>query len=129
MIHHCCLRILRVGAANMMTNVTLRHSLVLMNLDLRWQRLHLVRIRNLWWRSRSSFTLDTHTRRLSRKLVCHRGRWQWIVRLTRCCRGCDRRCLRLRDILSMHVWRRNAVRLGIVQSLMNRMARLSWWWL
>lgn len=42
MIHHCCLRILRVRTADMMTNVTLRHSLVLV--DLGWQGLHLVRI-------------------------------------------------------------------------------------
>lgn len=48
MIHHCCLRILRVRATDMMTNVTLGHSLVLVNLDLGWQGLHLVRIWNLW---------------------------------------------------------------------------------
>lgn len=43
MIHHCCLSILRVRTAHMMTNVALRHSLVLVNLDLGWQGLlHLV---------------------------------------------------------------------------------------
>lgn len=48
MIHHRCLRILGVRATDMMTNMILRHSLVLVDLNLGWQRLHLVRIWDLW---------------------------------------------------------------------------------